>query len=199
MTRLLRQFVGLVGIALGTNVAALATTIDFDSLADGATLTDQLSGLTFSNAVVLTAGNSLNEFEFPPRSSPNVIFDAGGPLQVVFATPVASLFAYLTYAVPVTLSAYDATDTVVGSSISAFASNLALTGDVGSLPNEEFSVVYAAGITRAVFTGDPAGGSFTLDNLTFEPGQSSVPEPTTAALALVGLAVLFSRRRRMAR
>ena len=43
----------------------LCTTLDFESLSDLESVTNQFSGVTFANAVALTAGISLNEFDFP--------------------------------------------------------------------------------------------------------------------------------------
>ena len=47
---------------------AQATVIDFESLTDSNSVTTQFAGVTFQNALVLTAGLSLNESEFPPQS-----------------------------------------------------------------------------------------------------------------------------------
>ena len=93
--------------ALGLGSAqGLPVVEGFDGFLDGDLLTNQLTGLTFANAVILSAGLSLNEFDFPPRSGFNVVSDLGGPIVITFDSPVAAILAYLTYAVGVTITAY---------------------------------------------------------------------------------------------
>jgi hypothetical protein len=125
------------------------------------------------------------------------VFDDGGPLAIEFSIPVTSILAYLSYAVPVTLELYDAGSTLVGTATSLFTSNMALSGESGSFPNEMFSLVFAGGFSRAVFVGDAMGGSFALDDLSFEPAANGIPEPSTLALALLGLVTLLPRRQRV--
>lgn len=126
----------------------------------------------------------MNEFEFPPYSAVNVVFDDGGPMTINFTTPVLNVGGYFTYAVPLTLSFYDALNNLKGTANSAFSSNMALSGDPGSSPNEFLSFAWAPGISKAVITGDPGGTSFVMDDLTATP----VPEPGT--LLLLGSGVL---------
>ncbi|MGH9614348.1 MAG: hypothetical protein ACRD4P_14840 [Bryobacteraceae bacterium] len=42
--------------------------INFEGFSDGDILANQIPGLNFTNVQVATAGISLNEFDFPPRS-----------------------------------------------------------------------------------------------------------------------------------
>src|SRR5438876_503506 len=56
-----------VVLACGTLQAA-AGTIDFENQSDGTIVTTQYPGLTLTNAIILSAGVSLNEFELPPHS-----------------------------------------------------------------------------------------------------------------------------------
>jgi hypothetical protein len=169
-------------------VPVIAGTIDFEGLPDSTALTNQYAGLTFTNTIILSAGISLNEFEFPPHSGINVASDNGGPISIEFAVPVSSFGAYFTYAEPLTLQAFDAANDQVGSAVSAFFSNLALSGDSGSSPNEFLQVSYAGGISSVTITGDPAGGSFVVDDAVFNAGSTSaVPEPATLLLAALGL------------
>ena len=164
-----------------------STTIDFEGLSDGALVTTQYSGLTFSNAQILTAGVSLNELEFPPHSGVNVVSDYSGPIAIVFATPVSSVSGYFTYSAALTLTAYNSSATVLGSIASAFTSNDALSGDPGSSPNELLQLSFSSGISELVIAGDPNGGSFALDDLTYSTGGVTTPEPGT-----FGFAVCFS-------
>ena len=178
-------FVGTVG----------AVTIDFEGLVDSTPVTNQYlaSYLSFSNATVLTAGISLNEWEFPPHSGTNVIFDDGGPMTIDFTIAYLDFEAYFTYLTPLTLSFYDTSNNLIGTVSSAFFSNTALTGDPGSTPNELLSFAYAGGIGSVTITGDLSGSSFTMDDFSGTP----VPEPCTLLLlggSLAGL-VGFSYRK----
>ena len=185
---------------LSLSSTASASTIDFESFSDLDVLTNQLSGLLFSNATVLTAGVSLNEFEFPPKGGTNVVSDSGGSLTITFASPLLTVGGFFTYltSLSLTFQAFDAGNTLIGSVSSAFASNLALTGDAGSSANEFLQFTSASGIKSVTITGAPGGGSFTLDDLTLTdlPLQSTpIPEPSTIVLVLGGLAPLLRHYR----
>lgn len=187
------QIIALVAIsAVPRTATAASIVIDFDALSDGESVVGQYAGLTFSGSTVATSGISLNELEFPPKSGLNVVFDAGGPMRVDFAGPVASVGGYFTYAVPFALSAYDAGDNLLGSVSSAFASNLGLSGDAGSSTNE-FISFSGPGIAYVVFAGDGAGASFVLDDLTYDDA-GTVPEAGTLSLLLLGLGVSLRQR-----
>lgn len=174
-------------IASGT---ATATTIDFESFTDVQVLTNQIGGLTFQYATILSAGQSLNEFEFPPRSGNNVIVNTQGLLVIDFATPVTSIQAYLTYNKPLYMAVGDVNNFAVGQDGSDFFANLALSGP--GTPNELFTLDYAPGIYRVAFTSfDYTPFSFVIDDLTFTP-MNRVPEPASLALVLIGL--LAARR-----
>jgi len=181
------------------SVPAFSAVITFDSLSDSDLVTNQFSGqgVMFQNAIALTAGISLNEFEFPPKSNSNVISDNGGPISITFSTPQLSLFAFFTYAQAVTVQAFDALSAPLGSASSAAAcsSNLALSGVPGCLPNEQISLGGLGPISRVTITGALSGGSFTLDDLNFSAGAAPVPEPLTCALVSAGLGLLILRRR----
>lgn len=195
MQRLYKQ-VGALVVTLALALPVAGTVLSFDTSADGEQVTNQYAGVTFANATAIAAGLSLNEFEFPPASGANVVFDDGGPLTIGFATPVTSVYGYFTYATTLTLSflAFDLGEALAPVT-SAFASNLALSGDAGSSPNEWLGASSVGGITGVTIAGDPAGGSFTLDDLSFErlPGNS-VPEPGTLLLVVAGVVGLARRR-----
>jgi hypothetical protein len=83
-------------------ISVCRTAIDFEGLQDGDSLTNQLPGLTFINTTVLTSGFSLNEFDFPPYSRVNFVFDDGGPIDISFDTPISLFFAHFSRNVDVT-------------------------------------------------------------------------------------------------
>lgn len=172
-------------------------TIGFDGLADSELVTTQFAGLTFSNTIALSSGISLNEYEFPPNSIPNVVSDNGGPLSIFFSTPVFSVGAYFTYLVPITLTAYDANGNLIATIASKYITNLALSGDPGSSPNEFLNLLNAGGISSITILGDPAGGSFAMDDLTYSTGTTAVPEPSTLVLLTLGGLAIFATKRRV--
>ena len=167
---------------------------DGSSIADGTPLTTQYPGLTFTNTTVISAGISLNEFEFPPHSGTNVVFDDGGPITIDFGAPITSFSGYFTYLEPITLAGLDASDVEVASALSAYSTNDALFGDPGSNPNEFLSLGFAGGVSEVTITGDPLGDSFTLDDVTY---TTAVPEPNSVLLLLSCTGGLLALRKRL--
>lgn len=186
----------LATLALASLVSspAEAITIDFDSLSDQESVTNQFIGLgaTFTNTVAARAGFSLNEIEFPPRSGDLAVLDAGGAIGIQFPVPVTEVHGFFTYATQLTMTAFDAGNVILGSVSSTYSSNAALSGTPGSSPNELLSLGFASGIARVTITGNPNGGSFVLDDLSF----ALVPEPSTALLLALGLLGVASTRTR---
>lgn len=183
--------------ALLGSASCSATPIQiFESLTNLEPLTNQYAGLTFTNAMALTAGVSLNDAEFPPHSGVNVIFDAAGAMTILFDSPVTEVGGYFTYAVPITLAAMEGSF-VLASTASAFSSNLALSGEPGSSPNEFLFVGFSSGFSQLTITGDAFGGSFVLDDLTFsdQVNAAPVPEPATFLLFLTGLGAIAGGRK----
>jgi hypothetical protein len=167
------------------------TVIDFEGFADGTLLSNlQYPGLTFINAIVLTAGISLDEFEFPPRSGVNVASDFGGPMSIDFASPVLGFGGYFTYAGVLTLQGFDASNSQVASVTSAFSNNEAISGIPGSSPNEFLHVSFPNGISSVTITGNLAGDSFTLDDATIQTSSTVIPEPSAAPLLLTVIVIL---------
>jgi len=181
-------------VLFGQTEGSAATIINFDSLSDSEILTNQFAGLTFSNATALTSGVSLNEFEFPPRSNFNVVTDDGGAIAILFSSPVLSVSGYFTYLSSLTFTAFDSGANQVGQTTSLFGSNLVLSGDPGSSPNELLALSFAGGISSVSISGDPLGGSFVLDDVTVEPLATTVPEPNSTLLCISGVLAVGALR-----
>jgi hypothetical protein len=177
-----------------TQAVADTVTVNFEGFPDSTILTNQYPGLTFSNAIVLTAGISLNEFEFPPHSGSNVGSYNNGPISIAFSAPILTFSGYFTYLEPLTLDAFNASNTEVDSAASAFSNNLACLagppcpGDPGSSPNEFIELGFADGISSITIMGDPLGGSFTMDDVTY---TSAVPESNPRSTILICVIFLF--------
>lgn len=184
---------------LSFTVVAARADINFETFPDGTTIPDstsittQFPGLTFTNTTVISAGISLNEFEFPPHSGTNVAFDDGGPISIAFASPISTFSGYFTYVEPLTLAAFDATNDQVATATSLFSSNDALFGDPGSSPNEFLQVSFVTGISNVTITGDPGGSSFVVDDISY---TAVAPEPSYLALIFVGITTIVVIRRK---
>jgi hypothetical protein len=187
------------GFLWAASASAVPVTIGFEGLPDLTPVTAQYAGLTFSGATAITAGVSLNELEFPPKSGTSVVYDDGGQLSIGFAIPVVSAGGYFTYAMPLSLQAFDGAGDPVGTAASTFGNNGGFTGDAGSSPNEYLAIAAAGGISRLVITGDLAGASFTLDDFRYDTGLVPVSEPATVLFLVPGLSALALLRRRNVR
>jgi hypothetical protein len=175
----------LVGIYGPIAAAGTVQTFDFEGFADSTTLNSQYTGLLFSNTRVLTAGLSLNDIEFPPHSGTNVAADSGGPVSVVFSSPILSFSGFFTYSVGLTITAFDSSNQIVATTDSAFAANFVSSGNP---PNELLQVSFAGGISEVSILGNPAGGSFVVDDMTVTSPGSTVPEPSSGLMVLSAIA-----------
>jgi hypothetical protein len=166
--------------------------LDFESFSDSTPLTNQYSslGLTFSNATVISAGISLNEFDFPPYSGTNVAFDEGGPINLSLEFPATFVGAYFTYLQPLTIDAFNSGGQLVASAISIYSANDVSSGN----PPNEFLSVSASDIADVTFTASPIGGSFTMDDLSL-----TIPEPSPLLLVGTGITALTMLRLRLKR
>ena len=92
-----------------------------------------------------------------------------------------------TRSVPLTLTAFYADSKQVGQTFSAFTSNMALSGDPGSNPNQLLFVASAQGMSSVTIFGDPAGISSVLVDAT----TSSMPEPN-AFIVILAVCIGFA-------
>jgi hypothetical protein len=133
--------------------------------------------------------------EFPPHSGSVVVSDDGGPMTLLFSSPVTQVERFLHLRRAADADRLGCLRRFLGSVLSAFSTNAALSGDPGSAPNEFLELAFASGIAKLTVSGDAGGGSFVLDDLSFTPTALPVPEPGTAALTAIALAGLLARRR----
>ncbi len=163
-----------------------STTITFDGLTDSSPVIAQYSanGVNFANAVALTAGISLNEFDFPPYSGATVLADdLAAPLLVSFSMPMFAVSAWFTYATPLQIHVFDFSGNVLGDVVSPNPSNLG-TSTLIQIP--------FLNVGRLDFSSTQTG-SFTVDNLSF---TSAVPEAPEWLLLGAGLFVTAAHARR---
>lgn len=183
----MRRGLWLLLVTIGLQAGALAgIVLDFEGFADSTTLTNQYTGLVFTNTEIVTAGLSLNDAEFPPHSGTNVATDLGGPISITFSAPVLSFSAFFTYSSALTINAFDSLNNGVGTSNSAFGSNFTSSTNP---PNEFLGVAFAGGISRVSIVGAPGGSSFVLDDATLTTPGGAVPEPSGFLMTLSGLVV----------
>ena len=172
----------------GVNPAS-AVMLDFEDLPDLALVNDFYAseGIHFTEAISLTAGFSLNEFDFPPSSGLIAIGDDWGAIEIIFDQDAEDIFANFTYSVGLTLTAYDDNDALIGA-----VSSLSLD-NYGS---SELITLGFTGVQRLVIEGDQLGASFIMDDFNFELNSAPVPEPATILLFSFGLLGLAGLRRK---
>jgi len=171
-----------VSIILLCTTSAGATLLNFEDMPDLTSVGDFYApyGVHFSNALSLTAGFSLNEFDYPPSSGLVAIGDDNAPIMITFDNPAENIFANFTYGSQLTFYAYDHIGTLIGSYINPASSNLGST----ELIPLSFANVSSLEIAGAV------NNSYIMDDLNFTP----VPEPSTIALLGSGLMGLLGLR-----
>lgn len=168
---------------------AAATPIDFEAYADNTPLTNEVAGLAFAGGVILTAGVSLNEFDFPPSSGVNVLGALSGTLDIALDAPATGFSGYFTHLEGLTFSGYDALHNLLFSIATANDSNLGGSTLISHSAN---------GLAFLSITG-AQGLGFTLDDLDIQSG-AAIPEPGSLALLVLGaFAALAAGRRRPGR
>ena len=164
------------------------TTIDFEGYASGTTITNQYAdkGVTFNGASILKSPG-YNYTQYPPHSGLDVIYNPAGDIVLTFSSLVSDLSAYASTSTPLTLSAFAADGSLLGTST--------LMANLYSSSLISFS---GTGIASARFSSS-SPASRALDDISFTPVVTgAVPEPATWAMMFLGLgAVGFAMRRRV--
>ncbi|KAE8544046.1 hypothetical protein F6453_3550 [Marinobacter nauticus] len=148
--------------------------------------------------MVLQAGFTLNEWDFPPRSGTNVVVDNSGAIELLFSNPISKFSAFITYITTLNVNAYNSQNMLLGQLVSLTNDNTFFSGNN---PNEIFSFDIKEGISRILIEGDIDGDSFVMDDISFEladhstPPIHDVPEPSTGGLALLSLILLWRKWR----
>lgn len=169
----------LLLFAFAFNVTTVsAVMLDFEDLPDLTLVNDFYAseGVHFTEAISLTAGFSLNEFDFPPSSGNVAIGDDLSAMEITFDQGAENIFGNFTYSVGLTLSAYDSSDSLLGTVSSSSSENYGAS---------EFISLGLTGVFRLVIEGDQFGASFIMDDFNFD--TNPVPEPTTFLLLGAGL------------
>ena len=170
----------VVSFILLTVSATQAVTIDFEDIPDLTSVEDFYAslGVHFENAISLTAGFSLNEFDYPPSSGNVAVGDDGAPIMLTFDNPAENIFANFTYASQLTFTAWDDIGNVIGTYVNPYFDNLGSSQQIGLA----FTGVHALQIAGEW------DGSYIMDDLSYEFTQATpVPEPTTILLLSTGL------------
>ena len=155
------------------SIPAKATVLTFEGLPDNLSLSNEFSGLTFNGATVLTAGLSLNEFDFPPISGDNVVASLTNLLEITFLDLTDTVSGYFTYGDLLSLSSYDINGRLLATSQSAGVNNLG-SNELITLSGQGISLLRVS-----------SNSNFTLDDLSFS-NAVAVPEPTTIVLLAIG-------------
>lgn len=168
----------LVSFLLFMNTAH-AVLLDFEDIPDLTSVNDfyASSGIHFQDAISLTAGFSLNEFDFPPSSGFVAIGDDWAPIQITFDNPTENIFANFTYASQLTFSAFDTTSSLIGTYVHPGFDNLGTT---------ELISLGFTGVSSLLIAGE-WDGSYIMDDLNFESSSAPIPEPGTLMLLGSGL------------
>lgn len=156
----------LLLVTLASCLGFSQQTINFELSADSQSLTTQIPGVIFGNAVALHAGSSLNDVSFPVKSGTVAAVDRGGPMSIEFSRPAASFSAFLTHRKRVTISAFDAGGKLLRSVNSPSERNFSGSLEPDTAPNE-FLEIRADRIAKVLVAADPAGSSLVIDDITF--------------------------------
>jgi len=154
MTALRLTTVVLMGLVAQGALAQTTTTLDFEGIADGASITTQYQsqGVLVSGA---TAVDGILNF-ITPHSGRNLAFAPSGLMTFSLSiSNVKTVSAYVTGPANVGIFAYDASNNLVGQSISTVPTTLALLS------------VTSSGAPIASVQVHDGGSTFSIDDISF--------------------------------
>jgi hypothetical protein len=164
--------------------------IDFEDLTDLTSITNQYASqhATFSNAMILTSGSSLNEIDFPPHSGSNVAYNNFGVMRIDFGSTAYDWSAFFTYNAGVSVKVWDEFDNLLGTTTSAYSENY--TTSANPFANEQLSFSSASGFRAITIEGFAGSGDIVMDDMSYSMADApaAVPEPGTLVLFASGLA-----------
>jgi hypothetical protein len=186
-TTLSRAALVCTAFVLASLPAPAATLLTFEGLADLQLVDNFYTGVTFTNAIAAIAGKSLASDEFPPASAVTVAASEGPPITIAWDAPIVNFQALFTHSSPLTLQFFLGANPV-GTAASFFTDNRALSGELGSFPNEAISFHRSLGFDSVILSGR---GGFTMDDVSFGGVVGDpAPEPGTTPLMVVGVALV---------
>jgi len=160
--------VALIGLYAQGSLAQTTTILNFDTLADGAVLTNQYAGLTASGVIVANGASTL---DIPAKSGVNVAYAPTGLMIFDIALPdIKSVSAYISGPINVGIFAYSGT-TLVGQGITSSSGTNMLITATSSGP----------AITRIEIHN--GGAEFAIDDLSFTAPPVAPPVPVCRAAA----------------
>lgn len=188
----------LLMMAMSASLPLAANTIDFDDLPDayffssgGQNVGSFYSGFNFGPYVT---GLSVSRFggydnsAFPPHSGDVAVWSPyDDPMTVTFSSPEAMVDFWYTSLNPITITAYDAANSPIGT----VTGNANSDGTSGTSSYLEF-----VGANIASVDISSAAGQYVIDDFSANEGGSAVSEPSSLLLLTAGMGafVLVFRR-----
>lgn len=216
MNRTFHAFVA--GCALLAATHASATTINFENLAVGTTLSNQYAGVTFAANAFSGPGTSTSGEDWATNTDMTIVSSTGtdvgglGTPSLVSGNLLRSFAGWLSedgdpsfsvsFASAINFFSADFAGVSTGADVRLYAynGNTLLGSSAGSLTGQFTLSFAAASITRVVVTPGSFNDWVGVDNINYTTAVAAIPEPETYALMALGLAaVAFARRRAKAR